>query len=88
MCISQYWFIVLYRYLGLNMVSVLCCAGVYFCLNMVMITMSTVLTTVVANMFYRGVRINRAPKWLRVVRTAPASVPMSSHTLKIYNEAR
>ncbi|XP_025101181.1 neuronal acetylcholine receptor subunit alpha-10-like [Pomacea canaliculata] len=41
--------------------------GVYFCLNMVMITMSTVLTTVVANMFYRGVRINRAPKWLRVL---------------------
>ncbi|KAL8585380.1 hypothetical protein ACOMHN_052194 [Nucella lapillus] len=41
--------------------------GVYFCLNMVMITMSTVLSCVVANMFFRGVRINRAPRWLRVL---------------------
>ena len=32
-----------------------------------MITMSTVLSTVVANMFFRGVRINRAPDWLRTV---------------------
>ena len=42
-------------------------SGVYFCLNMVMITMSTVLSCVVANMFFRGVRINRAPRWIRVV---------------------
>ncbi|XP_060073674.1 acetylcholine receptor subunit alpha-1-B-like [Ylistrum balloti] len=39
--------------------------GAYFCLSMVMITMSTVLSTIVANMFFRGVRINRAPAWLR-----------------------
>ncbi|XP_052819741.1 neuronal acetylcholine receptor subunit alpha-2-like [Mya arenaria] len=39
--------------------------GAYFCLSMVMITMSTVLSTVIANMFFRGVRINRAPRWLR-----------------------
>ena len=42
--------------------------GAYFCLNMVMITMSTVLSCMVANMFFRGVMINRAPKWLRTVR--------------------
>ncbi|KAK6169108.1 hypothetical protein SNE40_020223 [Patella caerulea] len=39
--------------------------GAYFCLSMVMITMSTVLSCVVANMFFRGVRINRAPRFLR-----------------------
>ncbi|XP_067671356.1 neuronal acetylcholine receptor subunit alpha-2-like [Haliotis asinina] len=39
--------------------------GAYFCLSMVMITLSTVLACVIANMFFRGVRINRAPRWLR-----------------------
>ncbi|XP_046582869.1 neuronal acetylcholine receptor subunit beta-3-like [Haliotis rubra] len=39
--------------------------GAYFCLSMVLITVSTVLACIVANMFFRGVRINRAPKWLR-----------------------
>ncbi|KAK6169109.1 hypothetical protein SNE40_020224 [Patella caerulea] len=39
--------------------------GAYFCLSMVMITMSTVLACIVANMYFRGVRINRAPRWFR-----------------------
>ncbi|CAL1530114.1 unnamed protein product [Lymnaea stagnalis] len=39
--------------------------GAYFCLSMIMITMSTVLACVVANMHFRGVRISRAPRWLR-----------------------
>ncbi|XP_063446518.1 neuronal acetylcholine receptor subunit alpha-2-like [Mytilus trossulus] len=39
--------------------------GTYFCLSMILITVSTVLSTIVANMFFRGVRINRAPLWLR-----------------------
>ncbi|ESO84741.1 hypothetical protein LOTGIDRAFT_131697, partial [Lottia gigantea] len=39
--------------------------GSYFCLSMVMITMSTVLACIIANMFFRGVRVNRAPQWLR-----------------------
>ncbi|KAK6169111.1 hypothetical protein SNE40_020225 [Patella caerulea] len=39
--------------------------GSYFCLSMVMITMSTVLACIIANMFFRGVRVNRAPDWLR-----------------------
>ena len=41
--------------------------GTYFCLSMVLITVSTVLSTIVANMFFRGVMINRAPRWLRTV---------------------
>ncbi|ESO84738.1 hypothetical protein LOTGIDRAFT_131629, partial [Lottia gigantea] len=41
--------------------------GAYFCLSMVMITLSTVLSCVVANMFFRGVRINRAPRFLRSI---------------------
>ncbi|ESO84740.1 hypothetical protein LOTGIDRAFT_131695, partial [Lottia gigantea] len=39
--------------------------GAYFCLSMVMITMSTVLACIVANMYFRGVRVNRAPRWFR-----------------------
>ncbi|KAL5018214.1 hypothetical protein ScPMuIL_003936 [Solemya velum] len=39
--------------------------GAYFCLSMVMITFSTLLSTIIANMFFRGVRVNRAPKWMR-----------------------
>ncbi|CAL1530115.1 unnamed protein product [Lymnaea stagnalis] len=39
--------------------------GAYFCLSMVMITLSTVLACVVANMYLRGVRINRPPAWMR-----------------------
>lgn len=47
---------------------VCCVSGAYFCLSMVMITLSTVLACVVANMYFRGVRINEAPLWLKVVR--------------------
>lgn len=32
-----------------------------------MITLSTILAVIVTNMFFRGVRINRAPAWLRKV---------------------
>ncbi|KAH9487557.1 hypothetical protein Btru_072682 [Bulinus truncatus] len=39
--------------------------GAYFCFSMIMITMSTVLACTVANMYFRGARINRAPRWLR-----------------------
>ncbi|KAL8577716.1 hypothetical protein ACOMHN_062330 [Nucella lapillus] len=39
--------------------------GAYFCLSMIMITLSTVMACIVANMFFRGVRHNRAPRWLR-----------------------
>ncbi|PVD38330.1 hypothetical protein C0Q70_00942 [Pomacea canaliculata] len=41
--------------------------GAYFCLSMIMITMSTVLACVAANMFFRGIRINKAPPWLRTL---------------------
>ncbi|KAK7003429.1 neuronal acetylcholine receptor subunit alpha-2 [Biomphalaria glabrata] len=39
--------------------------GAYFCLSMILITMSTVFACTVANMYFRGVRIARAPRWLR-----------------------
>ncbi|XP_076458367.1 neuronal acetylcholine receptor subunit alpha-10-like isoform X1 [Babylonia areolata] len=39
--------------------------GAYFCLSMIMITLSTVMACIVANMFFRGVRTSRAPRWLR-----------------------
>ncbi|KAL8608940.1 hypothetical protein ACOMHN_062689 [Nucella lapillus] len=39
--------------------------GAYFCLSMIMITLSTVMACIVANMFFRGVRNARAPRWLR-----------------------
>ncbi|GFO38224.1 nicotinic acetylcholine receptor subunit type f, partial [Plakobranchus ocellatus] len=38
----------------------------YFCMNMIMITLSEMLACMVANMHFRGVRINRVPKCLRV----------------------
>lgn len=41
--------------------------GTYFCLSMIMITVSTILAVIVTNMYFRGVRINRAPAWLRTV---------------------
>ena len=41
--------------------------GTYFCLSMIMITLSTILAVIITNMFFRGVRINRAPAWLRTV---------------------
>ncbi|XP_061175747.1 neuronal acetylcholine receptor subunit alpha-4-like [Saccostrea echinata] len=41
--------------------------GTYFCLSMIMITLSTILAVIVTNMFFRGVRINRAPAWLRTL---------------------
>ncbi|KAK7003430.1 neuronal acetylcholine receptor subunit alpha-9 [Biomphalaria glabrata] len=39
--------------------------GAYFCLSLVMITLSTVLACVVANMYMRGVRVDRPPRWMR-----------------------
>ncbi|CAG5136305.1 unnamed protein product, partial [Candidula unifasciata] len=39
--------------------------GAYFCLSLIMITLSTVLACIVANMYFRGIRVNRAPRWLR-----------------------
>ncbi|KAH9502550.1 Neuronal acetylcholine receptor subunit alpha-9 [Bulinus truncatus] len=39
--------------------------GAYFCLSMVMITLSTVLACIVANMYLRGFRTGRPPQWMR-----------------------
>lgn len=50
-----------------NQATFLPITGTYFCLSMIMITLSTILAVIVTNMFFRGVRINRAPAWLRKV---------------------
>ncbi|RUS81384.1 hypothetical protein EGW08_010856, partial [Elysia chlorotica] len=55
--------------------------GAYFCLSMVMITLSTVLACVVANMYFRGVRVNRAPTWMRAVNLKLAKVRLLENGL-------
>nr|KAG5707552.1 hypothetical protein BaRGS_001100 [Batillaria attramentaria] len=57
--------------------------GAYFCLSMVMITLSTVLACVVANMYFRGVRVNEAPLWLKVIM-----IDWLSHILCVQNRVR
>lgn len=41
--------------------------GAYFCLNMILITLSTFLSVVVINLYFRGDKKNRVPKWLKRV---------------------
>lgn len=43
-------------------------AGAYYCLNMIMITLSTFLAVVVIHMYFRGPRTNRVPQWVKQVR--------------------
>ena len=42
--------------------------GAYFCMNMVLITLSTFLAVVVIQTHIRGDRINPVPRWLKRVR--------------------
>ncbi|XP_067928956.1 neuronal acetylcholine receptor subunit alpha-10-like isoform X2 [Watersipora subatra] len=39
--------------------------GAYYCLNMIMITLSTFLAVIVIHLYFRGDRTNRVPTWLR-----------------------
>ncbi|CAD5118373.1 DgyrCDS7085 [Dimorphilus gyrociliatus] len=39
--------------------------GAYFCLNMVLITLSTFLSVIVINLYFRGDKKSRVPKWLK-----------------------
>jgi len=41
--------------------------GMYFCINMILITLSTFLAVTVINTHIRGDRKNRVPQWLRRV---------------------
>ena len=43
-------------------------AGIFFCLNMVLITLSSFLSVTVINLHIRVDKSNRVPKWLRTVR--------------------
>nr|QQY02548.1 nicotinic acetylcholine receptor alpha subunit-4 [Cryptocotyle lingua] len=38
--------------------------GYYYCLNMVLITLSSFLSVIVINLYFRGDRRNRVPRWL------------------------
>ncbi|XP_064636777.1 neuronal acetylcholine receptor subunit alpha-10-like isoform X2 [Lineus longissimus] len=39
--------------------------GAYYCLNMAMITLSTFLSVIVINLYFRGDKRNRVPAWLK-----------------------
>ena len=41
--------------------------GAYYCLNMIMITLSTFLSVIVINLYFRGDKRNRVPYWLKKV---------------------
>jgi len=43
------------------------CVGIYFCINMILITLSTFLAVIVINTHIRGDRRNSVPDWLRRV---------------------
>ena len=42
--------------------------GMYFCLNMVLITLSSFLSVTVINIYMREDQHNKVPSWLRKVR--------------------
>lgn len=42
-------------------------SGAYFCLNMILITLSTFLSVIVINLYFRGDKRSKVPKWLRRV---------------------
>jgi len=39
--------------------------GAYYCLNMIMITLSTFLAVIVIHLYFRGPRTNRVPYWVK-----------------------
>ncbi|CAH1794967.1 unnamed protein product [Owenia fusiformis] len=41
--------------------------GAYYCLNMIMITLSTFLSVIVINLYFRGDRRNRVPKFVKTL---------------------
>ena len=46
---------------------VVCMLGAYFCLNMVLITLSSFLSVTVINIYIREDQTNKVPGWLRKV---------------------
>jgi len=43
-------------------------AGAYFCMNMMLITLSSFLAVIVISAHIRGDRRNQVPRWLKAVR--------------------
>ena len=56
-------------------------AGAYYCLNMILITLSTFLSVIVINLYFRGDKRNKLPDCLRAVSTA------RNHTLHLHVHA-
>ena len=48
-------------------------AGAYFCMNMMLITLSSFLAVIVISAHIRGDRRNRVPRWLKRVRDASSA---------------
>ena len=42
--------------------------GAYFCLNMILITLSSFLSVIVINIYHRADKKNHVPEWLQRVR--------------------
>jgi hypothetical protein len=55
------------RHLAPLIDTLLSFAGAYFCLNMILITLSTFLSVIVINLYFRGDKKSRVPKWLKRV---------------------
>jgi len=63
---ALYKFIYLLAFTCIYLLTCLC-SGAYFCINMILITLSTFLAVIVINTHIRGDRKNRVPNWLRRV---------------------
>lgn len=58
-------------------------SGAYYCLNMIMITLSTFLAVIVIHLYFRGDRTNRVPTWLRKVWPAVSLKALSPKIISI-----
>ena len=54
-----------------------CLLGAYFCMNMVLITLSTFIAVVIIQTHIRGDRKNKVPPWLKRVRSSSFSLSVS-----------
>jgi len=63
---------------GSSVSVLLLIVGAYFCMNMILITLSSFLAIIVINTHIRGDRKNEVPNWLRRVRiyTRPGCITL------------
>ena len=72
-------------YVVVMCVCVCVCLGAYFCLNMIIITLSTFLSIIVLNLYIRGDRRNHVPLWLRRVTRKLSSIEDRRPTNRVSN---